>query len=380
MHTLSTAGTPAEGGTAAPSPSVDEAMGAPQRLISLEQLIGALAEAALVVDSSGQILSANRAATEMFEYPLQELAGTSLALLLPEQAGTGHSANVSAFFANPTTRPMGTGLDLEARTRSGRLMPVEISLGSIEIDGDLVALALVSDISDRAAAEKDLVARNIELDEFAQVVAHDLNTMVAGIMGLSEVLSDTHGELDAVQLSRHLQALTARSRDMARVIRELLIFARLEKGGIEVTPFNSRQAVVRAAGRLAFETRDSAAAIDIDPALAPAVGYAPWVEEVWYNLLANAIKHGGEPPEIRVRSHALGGTVRFMVEDSGPGVSQQLVDSIFDTDDDQRGRIVKGHGLGLGIVARIIEKLGGRVGIDLPEAGGSVFWFELPAP
>lgn len=342
--------------------------------------IGSLAEAALVVDSSGAIVLGNPRAAELFGYEQEALIGSPISMLLPEPEASRHGEKVDAFFASPSTRPMGAGAELMAVDRTGRIFPVEVSLGSLEVEGGRLAIALVLDITERVTAAADLKSRNRDLEEFNQVVAHDLNTMVTGIMGLSEILVDSHRDLDAVQLKRNLQAISARSRDLARVIRELLIFARLDKSEVEKGEFNSRQVVVHAVGRLAFETRDTGAAIDIDPGLAPAVGYAPWVEEVWYNLIANAIKHGGEDPEIRVRSRVAGGVVRFMVEDSGPGVPEPLVESLFDPESDRRGRIVKGHGLGLGIVARIIEKLDGRVGIDLPDAGGSVFWFELPAP
>lgn len=381
MHTLSTAGTPAEGGTAAVGNTdpkeLSTAPGSASAAVRL--LLQAIATPVLVVDSNARICAANRQAESFFGYGSGELDGQPLSVVVPGEVATRHDHDVAHFFDQPGTRPMGTGLDLKARSRSGATIPVDIGLGHFEVDGSVFGLAFIVDISKRVETEQALLRRNRELDEFASVVAHDLNNMVAGIQGMSEVLSESHGDLAPEELSRHLQALSYRTRDLARVIRELLIFARLPKGGVQLERFHSRQTVVHAVSRLAVDIRDSSAAIDISPDLDDAVGYAPWVEEVWYNLVHNAIKYGGEPPEIRVRSHPDEGIVRFVVEDNGPGVPQELLDSVFDPNDDRRGRIVKGEGLGLGIVARIVEKLGGRVGIDLPEGGGSCFWFELPA-
>jgi signal transduction histidine kinase len=109
-----------------------------------------------------------------------------------------------------------------------------------------------------------------------------------------------------------------------------------------------------------------------------ALGYGPWVEEVWVNYLSNALKYGGRPPRVKLGATPQSdGKVRFWVRDNGPGLASGAQDRLFTPFTRlDRGRVA-GHGLGLSIVRRIVEKLGGQVGVESEEGAGSVFWFTL---
>jgi signal transduction histidine kinase len=111
-----------------------------------------------------------------------------------------------------------------------------------------------------------------------------------------------------------------------------------------------------------------------------AVGYAPWVEEIWINYVSNALKYGGQSPQIELGSNRLSnGSVRFWVRDSGPGISPEQQKELF-TPFSRLGQSpkIEGHGLGLSIVLRIAEKLGGEVGVESQVDQGSLFFFTLP--
>jgi signal transduction histidine kinase len=120
----------------------------------------------------------------------------------------------------------------------------------------------------------------------------------------------------------------------------------------------------------------------IIPAAWPlAVGYAPWIEEVWTNYLSNAIRHGGKPPRVEVGAELQpDGFVRFWVQDNGPGLTQEEQVNLFTPFTRLDQVRTKGYGLGLSIVRRIIEKLGGQVGLESEgKVGqGSTFYFTLP--
>jgi signal transduction histidine kinase len=113
-----------------------------------------------------------------------------------------------------------------------------------------------------------------------------------------------------------------------------------------------------------------------------ALGYAPWVEEVWMNYLSNAVKYGGRPALVEVGAERLVGYVRFWVSDNGPGLTPEEQDQLFAPFLRLgRERVAKGmgYGLGLSIVRRIVEKLGGQVGVESAPDEGSTFWFTLRA-
>ena len=118
------------------------------------------------------------------------------------------------------------------------------------------------------------------------------------------------------------------------------------------------------------------------------MGYGPWVDEIWENYLANAIKYGGrsdpaspEAPHVEVGSTVQeDGQVRFWVRDNGPGILPQDHSRLFVPFSRLGQGSGAGHGLGLSIVQRIVERLGGAVGVESTVGQGSSFYFTLPRP
>ena len=114
-----------------------------------------------------------------------------------------------------------------------------------------------------------------------------------------------------------------------------------------------------------------------------AMGHAPWVEEVWVNYLSNAIKYGGsesEPPRIELGAETQAdGMIRFWVHDNGPGIAPEDQARLFTPFTRLDQARATGHGLGLSIVRRIAEKLGGQASVDSQVGQGSTFSFTLAA-
>jgi signal transduction histidine kinase len=111
------------------------------------------------------------------------------------------------------------------------------------------------------------------------------------------------------------------------------------------------------------------------------MGYAQWVEEVWANYISNAIKYGGTPPRIELGAEQQpDGSVRYWVHDNGVGLSQEAITQLFTAFTRLDKVRATGHGLGLSIVKRIVEKLNGTVDIQSEGAPGqgSIFSFTLP--
>ncbi len=117
-----------------------------------------------------------------------------------------------------------------------------------------------------------------------------------------------------------------------------------------------------------------------------ALGYAPWIEEVWANYLSNALKYGGRPPRVElgysisdfeIRNSK--SEIRFWVRDNGRGLAPEEQAHLFTPFERLSQARIEGHGLGLSIVQRIVHKLGGQVGVESTPDQGSVFYFTLPA-
>jgi signal transduction histidine kinase len=109
-------------------------------------------------------------------------------------------------------------------------------------------------------------------------------------------------------------------------------------------------------------------------------GYAPWIEEVWVNYLSNALKYGGQPPRVELGAMVQGANVRFWVKDNGGGIPPDVQPRLFEPFTRLGRSHIQGHGLGLSIVHRIVNKLGGEVGVESTgvPGQGSMFYFVLP--
>jgi two-component system sensor histidine kinase/response regulator len=229
-----------------------------------------------------------------------------------------------------------------------------------------------------------LEARNEELDAFAHTVAHDLKGPLSHIVGFAEVLATDYATLPEEELRKYLQMIAQSGKKMSNIIDELLLLASVRKiDGIEIElgPLDMSSVVTAVQERLAYLIEAHHAQINVPKTWPTAIGYAPWLEEIWVNYLSNAIKYGGDPPCIE-----LGATVprepdeqvRFWVRDNGAGLTPEEQKRLFTPFTRIDHTQAKGHGLGLSIARRIVKKLGGQVGVESRVGTGSTFWFTLP--
>ena len=160
---------------------------------------------------------------------------------------------------------------------------------------------------------------------------------------------------------------------------ELLILASVRSTEVENQPLTMVEIVEEAQYRLVDLIQETQAQINLPKSWPVALGYGPWVEEVWENYLSNALKYGGTPPVLTLGATETDeGMVRFWVRDQGPGLSVAQQEQLFTPFTKLNQVRLTGHGLGLSIVRRIMDKLKGDVGVESTPGEGSLFWFSLP--
>jgi len=257
---------------------------------------------------------------------------------------------------------------------------VMATIAVVLVGGSLTAAAWAVRAAQRERAVSDQLR---ELDDiknsFLQAVSHELRTPLASILGYSLLLERKQDKLSHETREMALSELAFSSRKLNRLVVDLLDVDRLSRGIVEpnLTPTDLAGVVRRVVG----ETPVGDRLVQVD--LAPGVVEvdASKVERIVENLVANAAKYTPEGSTIAVRMETGDGGVTIIVDDSGPGVPDELKRSIFGAF--ERGAAAKLHspgvGIGLSLVSRFAEMHGGRAWVQDRPPQGSSFRVFLPA-
>lgn len=235
-------------------------------------------------------------------------------------------------------------------------------------------------LGEQQEANRVLQAHNAELSAYTQTVAHDLKNPLAGVLMSAEFLlqrtsSPTDGGIQTrAELMRELAARAV------AIVDELLLLAQRRHAAIESEPLDMAAIVQGVCSRFVPLIEARRATVDIATSLPPALGHAALVESVWENYLSNGLKYGGQPPHLTLGATPQpSGLVRYWVRDRGPGIAPGVQSRLFAEYSRPHERRAEGQGLGLSIVRRLVEGMGGAVGVESEPGKGSCFYFLLPA-
>ena len=278
--------------------------------------------------------------------------------------------------------------ELVARRKDGSPFDVQLS-ASVVTDGAGQPVRLMAsfvDITERKRVEEallhyaaELQARNEELDAFARTVAHDLKNPLTRIIGFAELLKEEYETFTGEEMRQWLGIIRRDGHRMRGIVDELLFLSSVRQAGdVAVQPLDTAAIVAEVLDRLAPMIEEHQGEVRVPGTWPEAYGYAPWIEQVWANYLSNAVKYGGRPPQVELGADRRRGLVRFWVRDNGPGLSREQQARLFTPFTRLDAARAEGYGLGLSIVQRIAEKLGGEVGVESEPGRGSLFYIELP--
>lgn len=227
----------------------------------------------------------------------------------------------------------------------------------------------------------ELQTRNEELDAYAHTVAHDLKNPLTLVVGFADMLLDTYQTLPHAEVQQYLSVIIDHGKKMGTIIESLLLLA-VVRGTkeIDVEEIDMGFTVGETVKRIEYMVQEYHGELILPDSWPAVLGYGPWLEEVWYNYLTNGLKYGGRPPVLELGYEEMNEeTICFWVKDNGAGFSIEKPEQLFAplsrlTATDYQS----GHGLGLSIVRRIVERLNGRVGVESKLGKGSKFYFTLP--
>ncbi len=343
-----------------------------------------MSDAVLTLDRQERIVDLNPAALKLIELPEQQVIGHPVAEILPGWSGW-KSMGISHLEMRQELR-----LDSPEGIHYYDMRISPVINEESALTGRVIILHDITDLKQSETELRqrtvELEARNAELDAFAHTVAHDLKSPVTAVLGYSHLLQSKRSPVSPQQAERYLRVIDVNSKKIASIIDELLLLASVRRlDEINIEPLDMEKIIAETCQRLDYAIEEAQAEIVHPTAWPTAIGYAPWVEEIWVNYVSNAVKYGGQseppiPPRIELGyDPPQNGEefIRFWVQDNGPGLTPEQQQELFT--EFQRLDTVRasGHGLGLWIVLRIVQKLGGQVGVESRPGEGSRFYFTL---
>src|SRR5262245_42110064 len=306
-------------------------------------LLESISEGILLIDTSGRITLANRAAERMFGYDRDELLGQTLEVLLPDRLRETHRAHRSGYFAEPRVRPMGSGLDLAGRRKDGAEFPVEVSLSYLQAPDGITAMALITDITERKRVEGELRRQRETLYQTEKLaalgtltagIAHEMNNPLGIITSRIEVmLLDAEEHNLPAQVLADLRVLHRATQRVARIATNLRSFARQTPRDHTTIDLNVVVQETLLLMKKPLEAERIELVTSLDPALAPIMGDPSTLQQVLLNLVTNAREAMSSGGEIRIETGpaaARDGWVQLVIADTGPGISPEDLSKVFD--------------------------------------------------
>ncbi len=347
----------------------------------LAAIIDNAVDGIITIDDRGNILSTNVACTRIFGYEPEEMIGHNVKMLMPEPYHSAHDSYLGNYQRTGDAKIIGIGREVEGRRKDGFIFPLDLAVAKVQVNGAIIYSGIVRDISERKASEKALIEANTELEEFAYRTSHDLRSPIASSMGLLGISRDMLAEGEMTALGQVLQRMEGNFRRLDHLIQNIITVTRNRLMEEEVQPVALRTLVSEAIDALSHLEDFKRIRIEnhVHPELT--IRSKPSKFQVIVgNMLSNAIKYHDPKeavPMIDVRAFRYAGKLRLSVEDNGVGVppaSRHLLFKMFKRLHPNRSF---GSGLGLYILRKSAEALGGTALYEARDKG-SRFIIELP--
>jgi PAS domain S-box-containing protein len=371
----------------------------------LRAILETAVEGIITIDGRGIIESFNPAAEKTFGYKAHEVVGKNVKVLMPSPYREEHDGYLGSYARTGHARIIGIGREVVGRRKDGSEFPMDLAVSEVRLAGQRLFTGFVRDISERKRAEAQLVElaqtlaeKNKELEIIVYVASHDLRSPLVNIQGFSRELTRacqglrerlggaTVSEDRAVRVALEEdipEALSYIQAGVARIdvlLAGFLRYSRLGRAALHLERLDMDAMVAGIVQTMEFQIKQAGAVLSVQR-LPPGVGDATQINQVFSNLIDNALKyrHPQRPPTICLSGTEENGRAVYRVRDNGIGIAAEHQAKVFEIFHRLNPASGEGEGLGLTIAQKILERQNGKIWLESQPGQGSSFFVSLPA-
>lgn len=352
-------------------------------------------DAIFIQNLNGSIIDVNKKLLSLFGYDRSEIMSVSIADLVSAAEHSKYRSVIESL-----AKEGANVFEIDLKRKNGEPFPAEVSASTFAINGEKVVQGIVRNISERKRAEEEykkyrkhleafvaqrtdqLEAANKELESFAYSVSHDLRAPLRAMEGFASALLEDYAEKLDETGRDYANRVVSAAQHMDILIQDLLAYSRLSRSALKPSAVSLDSVLGEVMHQLSSDIQKMDAQIRVERPLPEVMGDHATLVQVLSNLLSNAIKfvQPGVKPKVSIRSEILSNKVRLWVEDTGIGIAPEYHARIFRIFERLQGmEAYPGTGVGLAIVKKGLERMGGSAGLESVPGMGSKFWVELRA-
>jgi PAS domain S-box-containing protein len=369
----------------------------------------------LLVNKNGEIILANEQATILFEYSLEKITKLKVEDLIPERFKMRHHGHRADYAKHRENRPMGRGMELLAVKHSGKEFPVEISLGHYMIDEEPYVITFIIDITRRMETENTLRRQKAEVEKvnleieklneeleqkveertqkltealskerelsdlksrFVSMASHEFRTPLSTILSSVSLIGKYTESMEQDKRDKHILRIRSAVSNLTDILNEFLSLGKIEEGKVQLhfTDFNLKEQLQLILSEIYPILKEHQQIRYVHEGNTHANLDLSLIRNIIINLVSNAIKFSPAQSMIDVNSLVDEEHVVITVKDEGLGIPEEdkkhLFERFFRANNVTN---IQGTGLGLHIVSKYVELMGGTISVDSELEKGTLF-------